>query len=155
VKVLRVVKYPNRILSEKSSPVDVEAVDVEKLAFDLRFACLVLGGVAVAAPQVGMPIRAFYLHDSGESFLALNPEILYSANSTVRAGEGCLSVPGKEFSVERSTEIAWTYTDVEGVRHQEGATGWKARIIQHEMDHLRGICLPDLVLDSKNGVQEL
>jgi peptide deformylase len=130
-------------------------------------------GVGLAAPQIGVPLQVIVLEDSEALMLRLSPEeraergrvpipltvivnpILEirdgSAASGAGAGratffEGCLSVPGYMALVERhlSVEVKGMGADGEPIRWE--AEGWPARILQHEVDHLRGVLYVDRML---------
>lgn len=108
-----------------------------------KASCLINNGVAVAAPQLGITLRYFYFNYNKQSFMAINPKINSLSEGSERAFEGCLSIPGKVYEITRHTSLNWSYMDENGVSHTEDVSGWKARIIQHEVDHLNGICIVD------------
>lgn len=139
-----IIKYPSKILAMEAEecPLDLEYFAAALVRF--RRANQLAKGYAIAAPQLGIFKRFFYYSHAGEEFLAINPRILSTSKEEEFETEGCLSVPGKEFIATRSSEIEWRYTDQNGVLHEETIGGLKARIVQHELDHLRGVCLPDL-----------
>jgi peptide deformylase len=131
------------VLLNKCSEVKYTEKFFEKNLRTFQVACMLNNGVAVAAPQLGIPLRFFYYSYNGESFMAINPEIKMLSDATESHLEGCLSIPGKQYSIERSTSLEWKYMDEKQIVHEETAEGWKARIIQHEIDHLDGICICD------------
>ena len=115
-------------------------------------------GVGLAAPQVGVPVQIAVLEDSAkvseevaearqrfplEFFAAINPE--YHPAGAKRRGfyEGCLSMPAFTGVVNRYLAVNAIYTDLTGREHHKEFTGWPARIVQHETDHLRGIVYVD------------
>jgi peptide deformylase len=115
-------------------------------------------GVGLAAPQIGVPVRIAVLEDPAtvsdevaearhryplEFFAAINPD--YRPNGHQRRGfyEGCLSMPGYTGVVNRPYSVHATYTDPTGHPHRKTFTGWQARIVQHETDHLRGTVYVD------------
>ena len=139
----KIVKYPANVLATKCEDVDPRVLDFSKLRFRFQRACNRNDGVAVAAPQMGIPYRFFYYDYQGERFMALNPEICQRSEEMVTDRESCLSVPGRTYSVPRHEWIDWSWHTEGGETLFSRASGWKARIIQHECDHLAGICLPD------------
>jgi len=120
------------------------------------------GGVGIAAPQVGKN-RCMIVVDCRESlrpckhhgllFLA-NPHI-ESASGETLGREGCLSVPDWIGMVPRAAEIVVCFDDPDGSRQQISASGFEARVIQHEIDHLEGILFIDRVVSSKGLIRRL
>jgi peptide deformylase len=139
----RIIRYPSECLASVCE--EVEDGDTSAIDNFSRFkaSCLINKGVAVAAPQLGITLRYFYFRFDNESFMAINPKINSVSEGSESAFEGCLSIPGKVYQIERHTSLNWSYTDQNGARWNEDASGWKARIIQHEIDHLNGICIAD------------
>lgn len=110
-------------------------------------------GVGLAAPQVGVPLRIFVyswtddddVHHSGT---AINPTLLISPTPLGEAdedeeSEGCLSIPGERFPLRRAETALLRATDLDGAEFDVHATGWLARIFQHEFDHLDGVLYAD------------
>ena len=105
-------------------------------------------GVGLAAPQIGQSIKLIVIDGSpmGEDFpeckdfkkVFINPEIIEFRGTKVSLEEGCLSLPGIHESVTRPTELTIKYMDENFEEHEEVYTGFAARIIQHEYDHLLG-----------------
>ena len=92
-------------------------------------------GCGLAAIQVGYPLRfAWFIFDGKEETL-LNPKILTGIGKTTME-EGCLSVPNRWEQVERYVEIEY-----ESHGKKKRAKGFKARIIQHEIDHMNGVLI--------------
>lgn len=143
-----IIKYPARILATPAEDVFFDKDYFDKMMVRFRRANQLVDGYAIAAPQLGISKRFFYFNFEGEEFLAINPVVLSSPPAEEVATEGCLSIPGKEYVATRLTEINWTYRDHNGNFRDECATGLKARIIQHEVDHLDGFCLPDRFIEA-------
>ena len=104
----------------------------------MRTAC----GIGLAAPQVGISRRFFI---TGLRNLALrtviNPTIIRASGSSAVAVEGCLSFPGVRKHVLRPASISCTFTDAAGTSHELVLHREDARVFQHELDHLNGICI--------------
>ena len=104
-------------------------------------------GIGLAAPQVGLLIRLLVTDvspvDKGVSEMAfVNPVILETwGESTLE--EGCLSIPGIREEVERPEEILIKYQTIDGEEKIEKFSGWMARVLQHEVDHLEGVLFVD------------
>ncbi len=115
-------------------------------------------GVGLAAPQVGESLRMIVMRviadrseaSSGEpprSIALINPEIEVLGSETELGWEGCLSVPELRGVVPRASHIAYRGILPGGKRIKGEATGFQARILQHEFDHLNGILYLDRMLD--------
>ncbi len=111
------------------------------------------GGVGIAAPQLGMPERMVIVdcrlgrrpcRNHGLLRL-LNPEI-ERGEGQVLGREGCLSVPDWVGMVSRASQITVRYQDEHGQRQRLESSGFEARVIQHEVDHLDGILFIDRVV---------
>ena len=111
------------------------------------------GGVGLAAPQVGLPIRMAIIdldiisddepQYKGYKRLFINPYIEEYSPETDTQEEGCLSLPGLSDKITRSTRIRVTYQDENFDTHDEWVDGYLARVMQHEFDHLDGIVYTD------------
>lgn len=112
-------------------------------------------GIGLAAPQVGLPIRLFVVdgtvlkEDMPDMIVGrhvfINPEIIGESDEKVTYEEGCLSVPGIHEKVSRPAEITLRYFDENWVEHTDHFTGFFARMLQHEYDHLEGHVFTDHV----------
>jgi len=100
-----------------------------------------LGGVGLAAPQIGKSIRLAVVEVDGKTLYLINPEItLYSQEKTV-CEEGCLSLPGEFFPILRSEKIVVRYQNEKGLPKKIRAANLLAVVMQHEVDHLDGILI--------------
>jgi peptide deformylase len=118
------------------------------------------GSVGVAAPQIGISLRACVIDVSKNRhgkennhglLLMLNPEIVSRSGSAVMR-EGCMSVPDYTGDVERATEVTLRYTEPDGTQREFVATGFEAVAIQHEVDHLDGFLFLDRISSLKTGL---
>ena len=143
---LKVVRYPDPILSRRAA--EIEQVDdgVRALArrmFEIMYAS---GGVGLAAPQVGVSARLFVTNPAGDEGdqeqVYVNPRIVSREGSDVFE-EGCLSVPGVNCKITRSAEVTVRATGLDGREFVTQADGLLARIFQHELDHLDGVLIAD------------
>ena len=122
-------------------------------------------GVGLAAPQVGMPLQLAVIEDREEYHAKLapaqlfererkpvpfhvliNPRIVARQDSAVEFFEGCLSVTGYAAVVPRARAVTVECLDERAQRRRVEATGWYARILQHEIDHLNGVLYVDRML---------
>lgn len=101
-------------------------------------------GVGIAANQIKVLQRVFITRpdfpDSKKTFTFINPKITSYGNKKEKAREGCLSYPEYYCDVERSETITIEYTDENGKEQSKSFSGWHARVIQHEYDHISGRC---------------
>ena len=100
-------------------------------------------GVGIAAPQVGVSIRAVVVDVDKKRYDLINPVITYREGS-VTDTEGCLSCPELFGEVERSAKIRVNYTTKFNKQKELEAEGLLARCIQHEIDHLNGRLFIDI-----------
>lgn len=151
--VLPVVEYPARGLKAVATPVDGVGARERELAADLVDTMYASPGcVGLAAPQIGVGVRAFALdvsvagraHDNHGLVVLFNPDLLDAGGAEVRR-EGCLSVPHYTCDVERATRVVVRGTSPEGEVRVIEAGGFEARALQHELDHLDGLLILDRV----------
>lgn len=147
-----------------SPAVSVTKFDTElkQLIVDMIETMRAAPGVGLAAPQVGRNLRVFVydwtdddgLHSAGT---AINPELWISPiptgePDTETEGEGCLSIPGERYPLRRAEKAILHAVDVDGAPFEISASGWLARIFQHEFDHLNGILYCDRLSHSHGRV---
>ena len=107
-------------------------------------------GVGIAAPQVGIMRRMFIAEpEPGRVYYMINPEILEQSGSQT-GDEGCLSVPGMIGTVERTDYIKIRALDINGAEQVYEFSGFDARVMCHEYDHLDGI----LYIDKAENIRE-
>lgn len=110
-------------------------------------------GVGLAAPQIGIPLQLAVLEDQYpvtpenaaarnreplELFAMINPHYTPVGTDLASHYEGCLSMSGWQAVVDRPATVDLAYQDENGTAHRRQFTGWQARIVQHESDHLAG-----------------
>jgi peptide deformylase len=100
-------------------------------------------GLGLAAPQVGSSHRLCIAKIGGRLVPLMNPYITWKSAETDVMEEGCLSLPGINVDVERSSTIVVTYIDMKGKSHERRLQNLEARIVQHEVDHLEGVLIVD------------
>ena len=145
---LPVYLYGHPVLRRESEPIDNSYPELGKLIDDM-WACMYESeGVGLAAPQIGRNIKLIVIDASplGEDFpecagrkmTLINPELeVLDGEREVRA-EGCLSLPGLSENVPRVEHIRLRWLDENFQPHEEEISGFLARIVQHEYDHLIG-----------------
>ncbi|QQS20573.1 MAG: peptide deformylase [Candidatus Moraniibacteriota bacterium] len=100
-------------------------------------------GIGLAAPQIDQSIRLAVVEVENERLVLVNPKITSFSREKILFEEGCLSLPGQFFLIERSERITVRYQDETGKEKKRKATGLLAIVIQHEVDHLDGILIAD------------
>ncbi len=131
--------------------------DLRALAGRMEASMREAKGVGLAAPQVGLSIRAAVLMlgfrgDNPEVVFTINPRILERSDETEKRYEGCLSIPGVGGLVRRNEWVRVGYQSPEGVLSGDPAEivvearGWDAVLWQHELDHLEGALYTDRLL---------
>lgn len=139
---------------------EIQSTHIQKIIADMRRALDAynvqgFNGVAIAAPQIGVGLRIFLVHNTEKTskdstqlpdLIAINPQILKSSKKRHIVGEGCLSVEDQYGAVERATNVTLRAYDEHGKLYERGAGGLLAQIFQHEVDHLDGILFVDRAL---------
>lgn len=148
-----IVVYGNPVLRAETHDIDKDYPDLQKLIADMFLTMYRAEGIGLAAPQIGLSIRLFVidlniLADEKEEFKGfkktfINPRITEFSDETATMEEGCLSLPGINEKVKRSKKIRIQYYDEEFQLHDEEYEDYKARVIQHEYDHLEGHVFTD------------
>ena len=141
------------VLHQPAEPVTRFDDELRTLVADMYDTMFAAPGVGLAAPQVGVPLRLFvynYPDEAGNERrgVAINPELWITPPPTGEAdedseSEGCLSVPGERFPLRRADRALLRAVDLDQQPFEIAASGWFARIFQHEFDHLNGILYVD------------
>lgn len=151
--VRRVLKMGEPLLYEKAAPVEQFGTpQLEELITDMFDTMAALTGAGLAAPQIGVSQRVvIFGFDSNPRYpeaepvpttILINPTIEPLGEETSEDWEGCLSVPGLRGRVERHTRIRYLGYDQTGGEIERTVSGFHARVVQHECDHLDGILYP-------------
>jgi len=140
---------------------ELDAAELEALIALMRRVMHAAPGVGLAAPQLGIPLQIAVLEDTYEVgaeaaevrnrvplpfFTILNPRYEADGEESAEFFEGCLSFEGYQGVVRRHASVVRDYTDPQSRQHMERFSGWQARIVQHETDHLFGTVYVDRVL---------
>jgi peptide deformylase len=157
--ILPIYAYGKAILREKSKPIDKNFPQLERLIQDMFETMYNANGVGLAAPQVGFSIRLFIADGTSmkpnpqpdgtvenmEDFkkIFINPVILEQSGEPWEYEEGCLSIPFVREVIQRPKQLKIKYFDENWNEKIEIYDGLKARIIQHEYDHIEGILFID------------
>jgi len=147
------MRYPHRALKERAREVVVVDDGMRALAADLVDTMRAgPATVGLAAPQIGVGVRAFCLDvgshpraDSSHGLIVLFDPELVEAHGGEDLREGCLSVPDLTANVRRAREVLLRGLDHEGTTRVYGMGGFEARAAQHELDHLDGLLILDRI----------
>ncbi len=140
---MHVVKLGSASLREKSVPIEHITEEIKALATEMIETMYKEEGVGLAAPQVGRNIRMFVADSGSGAEVFINPQITGTSLELAEMEEGCLSIPGIYEKVARPKSIRIQAQDENGRKRVINASGYLARIIQHEYDHLDGILFID------------
>ncbi|KAA9110940.1 peptide deformylase [Microbacterium rhizomatis] len=136
VRAIRIFGDP--VLRATSSPIDDIDDGVRALVQDLLDTVELPGRAGVAAPQIGVGLRAFSYNIDGDIGYILNPELVEVSGDPVEVGEGCLSVPGLWHAAVRYPHAKVVGIDLDGQPLVLEGDGLLAQALQHETDHLDG-----------------
>ena len=142
---LKIIFYPDPRLKKPGADVTVFDQNLRDLTVRMFHLMREAKGVGLAAPQVGQSIRLFVMNATGkpeDDVVYINP-VLTEGEGEDEAEEGCLSLPNINVDVFRCKKMRIDAQDLNGERFTQTATGYLARIWQHEYDHLNGILLTD------------
>ena len=152
--ILPIYTFGQPVLRQEAEEIDKDYPELEQLIKDMYETLERSEGIGLAAPQVGLPIRLVVINldvisddlpeYKGYIKTFINPYIEeYDGSETDVMEEGCLSLPGIHEKVKRPTRIRVTYQDEQFQEHEEWVTGYLARVMQHEFDHLDGVVFTD------------
>ena len=164
--IREVLRMGDPRLLEKAAPVDrFNTPELNSLLQDMRDTMAHLNGAGLAAPQIGVGLRVAIFgvkanprYPEAEEVpdtVLINPAIEAESEETEEDWEGCLSVPGMRGWVPRWRRVRYSGFDEQGRRFERSVSGFHARVVQHECDHLDGILYPMRIRDmSKFGFNE-
>lgn len=153
--ILPIRIYGEPVLHSPAEPVGEITDEIRELVTDMLETMDRAPGVGLAAPQIGVNKRLFVYSwddDDGVSYrgVAIDPELWLSPAPPESLEpleedeeEGCLSFPGERFALRRAERVVLRARNIEGEPYEITASGWFARILQHEYDHLDGVIYVD------------
>ena len=156
--IQKILKMGDPRLYQSSEPVDeFKTPELEALINDMFDTMEANDGAGLAAPQIGIfqrvvifSVEANPRYPDAETVprtILINPEIKRLGQETETGWEGCLSIPGMRGAVTRPSHIRYSGYDETGRRFMREVTGFHARVVQHEVDHLDGILYPMRIED--------
>jgi peptide deformylase len=165
---LKIVQVGEPVLRSPARPLthdEITTDEIQRLITDMRETMHDAPGVGLAAPQVGLPLQLAVIEDREDYLKAIspaeleekdrrpvpfhviiNPQIELLGDTSIQFFEGCLSLSGFSALVPRFRQVRVTYLNEHAQEKSTLATGWYARILQHEIDHLRGTLYIDKML---------
>ena len=156
---LPVYLYGHPVLRKMSEPLEAGTPGIKELVAEMFDSMYESEGVGLAAPQIGRNIRLVVIDAdpaaetfpecAGRKFALINPEVEILDGDRISRSEGCLSLPGISESVPRVEHIRLRWFDEDFQPHEEEISGYLARIVQHECDHLEG----KMFIDHLSGIR--
>jgi peptide deformylase len=159
-----IVMYGDAVLRKKAGIIE-KGTDIKQLIADMFETMYAANGVGLAAPQIGKAIRLFIVdgtsmqdEEEGSEDMTgfkkafINPTILKEAGEEWEFEEGCLSIPNIREKISRKEALRVRYYDEDWNQHEEDYSGLKARIIQHEYDHIEGKLFIDYLTPLKKRI---
>ena len=152
-----IVMYGDPVLRQRAKDIE-QGTDLKQLVADMMDTMHAASGIGLAAPQIGKSVRLFVVDGTGledepgmEDFKKafVNPQILHEEGEPWEFEEGCLSIPNIREKINRKEKLKIRYYDEDWNLHEEEFDGMKARIIQHEYDHIEGKLFVDYLTPLK------
>jgi peptide deformylase len=139
--------------------VEPDELDIASLISDMFETMYAAHGVGLACPQIGKSLRMFVVDGapmdeemSDFKRVFINPQIMASDGVPWSFEEGCLSIPGVREEILREPNLRITYLNEDWEEKEEELTGLRARIVQHEYDHIEGILFTDHLSNFKKRI---
>ena len=149
-----------RLLQRAEELRKFDTPELHALLADMRDTMQALNGVGLAAPQIGVKLRVVIFEvannprypeaETVPQTVLINPVLTPLSDAMEEGWEGCLSVPGMRGLVPRYTHLRYQGRDEYGAIIDRTVSGFHARVVQHECDHLDGILYPMRIRDLKN-----
>ena len=158
--ILPIIAYGNPVLRKKSENISPDYKGLSELISNMWDTMYASSGVGLAAPQIGLSIRLFIIdaspfsednkldideRNSLSTFkkVFINPELITTTHNLNTFNEGCLSIPDVREDVIRENEILIKFFDQNFKKHELILNGLRARVVQHEFDHIQGVLFTD------------
>jgi peptide deformylase len=158
--ILPIIAYGDPVLRKKCENISPDYKGLSELISNMWDTMYASSGVGLAAPQIGLSIRLFIIdaspfsednkldideRNSLSTFkkVFINPELITTTNNLNTFNEGCLSIPDVREDVVRENDILIKFFDENFKKHELILNGLRARVVQHEFDHIQGILFTD------------
>lgn len=153
---LKIFKYGDEVLKVKARAITDITRHIADLAKSMVQAMHQAPGIGLAAPQVGESLQLITMDLTvgeipEELMILINPQIIAAEGFEI-CEEGCLSMPGYSLPVKRNARISMEATMLDGRELRQEFEGLKARVLQHEIDHLNGILIVDRMSSLKRSL---
>ena len=157
MKIIKILIEPDPLLRKRSDLIEKVDDTLKKLMNDMLETMYDAPGIGLAAIQLGILKRVIVIdvskgEDKKKPIFLINPEIISCSKKTSIYEEGCLSLPGQYFEIERPAECHLKYLDYYGKSQELKASGLLSTCIQHEIDHLNGILFIDYLSKLKKSM---
>ena len=149
-----------RLLEPARPVVDFASIELAQLIVDMHDTMRALNGAGLAAPQIGVGLQVVIFevdvnprYPEAESVpltVLINPVLTPLSDEMEEGWEGCLSVPGMRGLVPRHVSLRYRGFDAAGQPIDRSVSGFHARVVQHEVDHLHGILYPMRIRDLRD-----
>ena len=153
--VLPIVIFPNKVLRMPTEPVTFPlSKEIKKLTKDMIDTVKKADGIGLAAPQVGKSVRLIVVNLEKNGiplFPMYNPRVVRKGFKKFDLEEGCLSIPGIYGAVKRPKKVVIEAQNMEGQTMCITDDGWISRVAQHEIDHINGVLIIDLIKKYTQG----
>ena len=145
--ILPILPYGNPILKAKAQEINKSHHNLKDLIKNMWETMYSANGVGLAAPQIGLSVRIFII----DTFPFSEQEEI-SKKEAIDFNEGCLSIPDIREDISRKESIKIKFLDENFVSKNLNLSGIKARVVQHEYDHLEGILFTDYLSPFKKRI---
>ena len=148
---LPIIAYGDPVLKKKAVDITNDYPNLSELITNMFETMYNANGVGIAAPQIGLSIRLFVIDLTDKEDpefkdfkkVFINAQVLNEEGEKWDFNEGCLSIPDVREDISRHQNVTITYLDENWKQHTETFSGFKARVIQHEYDHIEGKLFTD------------
>jgi peptide deformylase len=161
LQILPLAYYGRPVLRQVADSIPQITKEIRNLVARMVETMDACDGIGLAAPQIHHALKLFVIRvpmedeeekiSLGDVKVFINPQLSEPSQETWTIPEGCLSIPSIHGDVERPKEITIEYTDLQGQSIKERVSGWQARVIMHENDHINGVLFIDHV---EKGVRQ-
>jgi len=166
--IQEIIKMGNPILRYIAEPVtkeEIGSIELNSLIQDMKDTLESVGGIGLAAPQIGISKQLAIIHvpedserytesEASEEYIIINPKVSFIDHSLQGSWEGCLSVPGLRGYVKRPRKIRVDYIDTNSKNSSLEVEDFLATVFQHELDHLLGHLYVDKIEDTRHLMYE-